>query len=104
MPKLAVHYGDNLDVLRRLPDSSIDLVYIDPPFNTGKVQSRTAMRTVQDAAGDGVRGDAGRLVDQQQPAVHARGMAASWATRSSTMSASSPSMVQPAAARCPPPP
>ena len=52
MPNLAIHYGDNLDVLRRLPDSSIDLVYIDPPFNTGKVQARTAIRTVQDEAGD----------------------------------------------------
>lgn len=27
--------GDNLDVLRTLPPSSVDLVYIDPPYNTG---------------------------------------------------------------------
>ena len=26
--------ADNLDVLRRPPEESIDLVYIDPPFNT----------------------------------------------------------------------
>ena len=27
--------GDNLDVLARLPEASYDLVYIDPPYNTG---------------------------------------------------------------------
>lgn len=30
-----LHYGDNLDVLRRQVDSeSSDLVYLDPPFNS----------------------------------------------------------------------
>lgn len=33
-----VHAGDNLPFLRSLPDLSIDLIYIDPPFNTGQVQ------------------------------------------------------------------
>jgi len=28
-------YGDNLDVLRRhVKDESVDLVYLDPPFNS----------------------------------------------------------------------
>jgi adenine-specific DNA-methyltransferase len=27
--------GDNLDVLPRLPPASVDLIYIDPPYNTG---------------------------------------------------------------------
>jgi len=28
-------FGDNLDVLRRhIPDASVDLVYLDPPFNS----------------------------------------------------------------------
>ncbi len=32
-----LHYGDNLDVLReRIPDESVDLVYLDPPFNSNK--------------------------------------------------------------------
>ena len=31
--------GDNLDVLPRLPSGAFDLVYIDPPFNTGRVRS-----------------------------------------------------------------
>jgi site-specific DNA-methyltransferase (adenine-specific) len=46
--------ADNLDVLRLLPDGSIDLVYIDPPFNTGRRQERTQLRTVRDIDGDRV--------------------------------------------------
>lgn len=30
--------GDCLDALRDLPDSSIDLAYLDPPFNTGSTK------------------------------------------------------------------
>lgn len=41
--------ADNIEVLPTLPDGSIDLIYIDPPFNTGKVQSRTQIQTVPDA-------------------------------------------------------
>lgn len=35
-----IHEGDNLDVLRGLPDASFTLIYLDPPFNTGRVQER----------------------------------------------------------------
>ena len=32
-----LYYGDNLEILRRyVPDNSIDLVYLDPPFNSKK--------------------------------------------------------------------
>lgn len=32
-----LYYGDNLDVLRRhVPDESVDLIYLDPPFHSGK--------------------------------------------------------------------
>jgi site-specific DNA-methyltransferase (adenine-specific) len=45
--------ADNLAVLASLPDDSIDLVYIDPPFNTGKRQTLRRLRTVRDEkAGD----------------------------------------------------
>ena len=31
------YYGDNLDILRRyLPDAAVDLVYLDPPFNSNR--------------------------------------------------------------------
>jgi len=40
MPDLATNllcYDDNLDILRRyLPDASVDLVYLDPPFNSNR--------------------------------------------------------------------
>jgi site-specific DNA-methyltransferase (adenine-specific) len=39
-------------VLRRLPDAAVGLVYIDPPFNTGRVQRRTSLRTVHSEDGD----------------------------------------------------
>jgi DNA modification methylase len=29
-----LHYGDNLDVLQTLPGESVDLIYLDPPFNS----------------------------------------------------------------------
>lgn len=47
-----IFFADNLEVLRNLPSESVSLVYIDPPFNTGKVQSRTQIRTEPDENGD----------------------------------------------------
>lgn len=44
--------GDNLDVLRTLPDASVRLIYIDPPFNTGREQKRRVLKTVRDGKGD----------------------------------------------------
>jgi site-specific DNA-methyltransferase (adenine-specific) len=52
MPRLTVHHADNLGVLRGIPDSWIDLIYIDPPFNTGKTQARSRLKTVRDPDGD----------------------------------------------------
>lgn len=45
-------FGDNLPILRALPAASADLIYIDPPFNTGKVQARTQIQTARSEAGD----------------------------------------------------
>ena len=47
-----VFSGDNLELLPQLPDGFADLVYIDPPFNTGKRQSRTRLKTIRDPEGD----------------------------------------------------
>lgn len=30
-----LYYGDNLEVLRICPDECVDLIYLDPPFNSG---------------------------------------------------------------------
>src|ERR1700722_10226885 len=46
--------GDNLAVLRELETESVELIYVDPPFNTGRRQSRPQMKTVRDEAGDRV--------------------------------------------------
>jgi site-specific DNA-methyltransferase (adenine-specific) len=51
--------GDNAEVLRELPESFARLLYIDPPFNTGKVQRRDRMRVTESAAGEGDRGGFG---------------------------------------------
>ncbi len=47
-----IYLGDNLPILESLPSGSIDLIYIDPPFNTGKVQARTQIHTVSNQNGD----------------------------------------------------
>lgn len=48
----SIYLGDNLDVLRTIPSGAIDLIYIDPPFNTGKVQRRTQIMTVSNEHGE----------------------------------------------------
>lgn len=44
--------GDCLDVLGRVDEGSARLIYLDPPFNTGKRQTHTRLRTVRDPDGD----------------------------------------------------
>jgi site-specific DNA-methyltransferase (adenine-specific) len=44
--------GDNLDLLPGFADEAFQLIYIDPPFNTGKAQSRQTLRTTPDENGD----------------------------------------------------
>jgi len=44
--------GESLELLPRFADESFQLIYIDPPFNTGKVQARRTLRTVADLQGD----------------------------------------------------
>ncbi|MGH3090839.1 MAG: DNA-methyltransferase [Gaiellaceae bacterium] len=46
--------GDNLELLPRFADESFQLVYVDPPFNTGRAQVRRTIATVSDEAGDRV--------------------------------------------------
>jgi len=46
--------ADNLAVLRNLPRGAFDLVYMDPPFNTGRAQSRASIEVARDDAGQRV--------------------------------------------------
>ncbi len=48
----SIHLADNLDVLQALGGGSVDLIYIDPPFNTGRVQRHARISTRRAADGD----------------------------------------------------
>ena len=50
-----LYYGDNLSILQQhIADESVNLIYIDPPFNTGKLQKRTEIAVEQAIQGDRV--------------------------------------------------
>ncbi|MCB9594911.1 MAG: site-specific DNA-methyltransferase [Sandaracinaceae bacterium] len=48
----AILEGDNLEQLAKLDDGFARLIYVDPPFNTGKTQRRDRMRVKRDADGE----------------------------------------------------
>jgi site-specific DNA-methyltransferase (adenine-specific) len=43
--------GDNAEVLGALPEGTFDLIYVDPPFNTGRAQSRNTLAVAADPEG-----------------------------------------------------
>jgi site-specific DNA-methyltransferase (adenine-specific) len=47
-----IFFGDNLPILQALPSETVDLIYIDPPFNTGRVQGLTQIQTQRSTEGD----------------------------------------------------
>ena len=53
-PRGIVHCADGVEVARGLADESVDLVYLDPPFNTGRRQEReqTRSRRAEEGGGD----------------------------------------------------
>ncbi|MDD9828163.1 MAG: site-specific DNA-methyltransferase [Deltaproteobacteria bacterium] len=55
-----VVFSDNLEALADVPDGCAALVYIDPPFNTGRRQLRRTLRTVRDAKSGDRRGFQGQ--------------------------------------------
>jgi site-specific DNA-methyltransferase (adenine-specific) len=50
--KYRVIQGDNLTVLKSIPEQSVQLIYVDPPFNTGRVQSRGSSKTTRTETGN----------------------------------------------------
>ena len=52
MPEILL--GDNLPILKGMQSGYFDLIYVDPPFNTQKKQTRTQIKTVRSAEGDRV--------------------------------------------------
>jgi len=47
-----IHLADNLEVLGATESESVDLIYIDPPFNTGKARRYRRLQTRRSEAGD----------------------------------------------------
>ena len=62
---IKVLFQDNLDALKQIPDQSVDLIYIDPPFNTGKIQKKTVLKTVRDEKGTRVGFNGQRYTTEQ---------------------------------------
>lgn len=52
MQRNQVYFEDNLEILKKLPSGSVQLIYIDPPFNTGHDQRRIRLRTQKSDSGD----------------------------------------------------
>jgi site-specific DNA-methyltransferase (adenine-specific) len=48
----SIYLGDNLDMLPRLPEDFFQLAYADPPFNTGRTQTRRTLEAVANDEGD----------------------------------------------------
>jgi site-specific DNA-methyltransferase (adenine-specific) len=65
-PDTIVH-GDNLEVARSLPDGAFRLIYLDPPFNTGKTQRRQRMTVTR--AEEGRVGFGGRIYTAERGEV-----------------------------------
>ncbi|MCC4909276.1 site-specific DNA-methyltransferase [Microbacterium sp. cx-59] len=72
---IAIHQGDNLAVARRLPDGAFTVIYLDPPFNTGRSRTRIAAvdaavpdvrRGFRDREYTRLRGDLGVYADEFQ--------------------------------------
>jgi DNA modification methylase len=58
-----IYLGDNLPILQSMPAESFQLIYIDPPFNTGRSQVRTNRSSTQSETGTSV-GFSGKKYDQ----------------------------------------
>ncbi|MCJ7518264.1 MAG: hypothetical protein MUO42_01140, partial [Anaerolineaceae bacterium] len=67
-----IYFGDNLPILRSLPSESVDLIYIDPPFNTGKTQELKTIKTRKSKTGDrvGFQGNSYETIELGTKAYH----------------------------------
>jgi len=45
-----IYCGDNLDQLRKFPDACVDLIYIDPPFNSNRNSARNECSDISSAS------------------------------------------------------
>lgn len=68
-PDLVVH-SENLAFLRTLPDASFRVIYIDPPFNTGRRQQLQSVKIRGVAEGGDHTGFHGRSYETIKGALH----------------------------------
>ncbi len=68
MPTNKLIEADNLSVLKSMPDESVQLIYVDPPFNTGRTQQRGQATTKRSDSGN-------RLIDVDAEKVVLLGVA-----------------------------
>lgn len=59
-----VFHADNLAVLPGLPEASFTVVYLDPPFNTGRRQSRQGTTHVRSGAAGSITGFKGQTYER----------------------------------------
>ncbi len=69
-----IHHGDNLEVLRGFADGAFTLIYLDPPFNTGRTRER-AVETARPPSAPYRLPDSARphLVDETMGGSHVLG-------------------------------
>src|SRR5215472_6554034 len=60
LPTGRIVLADNLRVLAETPSAAVDLIYVDPPFNTGRRQTLARLRTVRDQLSGDRTGFGGR--------------------------------------------
>ena len=58
-----IYFGDNFTILKSMPAEEFQLIYIDPPFNTGREQVRTNRKSTQSESGSSA-GFAGKKYEQ----------------------------------------
>lgn len=77
--KNRIYFGDNLEILREFPNNFVDLIYLDPPFNSGRIyntfllQSQAQKKAFTDIWkwDDGAR-EARRFVQEQTAETYQR--------------------------------
>jgi site-specific DNA-methyltransferase (adenine-specific) len=70
--EVRIHHGDNLAVMRTLPAESFTLIYLDPPFNTGRVRERAVETARAPASEDPAAQEAGGATGAVRRGFHGR--------------------------------
>lgn len=64
-----IYCGDNLEMLKEIPDESVDLIYIDPPFNSNRNYETFWHDTQEKRAFEDRFGDAEAYISYMRPRI-----------------------------------